>query len=60
MSYISLVSGRHDWDWMDCHHGFYVSPTEVGHDHCQCDEGWTGLDCSRKKSNPYHHSSSSL
>jgi len=36
-----------DWDWMDCHHGYYVSPQNVtGDDHCNCDPGWTGFDCS--------------
>jgi len=35
-----------DWDWMDCHHGNYFSNATPRADHCICEEGWTGVDCS--------------
>eukprot|EP01119_Soliformovum_irregulare_P020712 TRINITY_DN675_c0_g1_i1.p1 TRINITY_DN675_c0_g1~~TRINITY_DN675_c0_g1_i1.p1 ORF type:complete len:842 (+),score=177.45 TRINITY_DN675_c0_g1_i1:111-2636(+) len=33
----------YDWNWMDCHNGTYDPTTRV----CNCQPGWTGIDCSR-------------
>lgn len=35
-----------DWDWANCHHGYFVSSIAYGEAHCVCDPGWGGTDCS--------------
>lgn len=42
----NFLAFTYDWDWMNCHHGTYVSDYFADERFCNCSEGWTGVDCS--------------
>jgi len=43
---ISFTNAHHDWEWMDCHDGFFVDDWIHSDFYCNCSEGWRGVDCS--------------
>eukprot|EP01114_Cavostelium_apophysatum_P002732 TRINITY_DN1241_c0_g2_i3.p1 TRINITY_DN1241_c0_g2~~TRINITY_DN1241_c0_g2_i3.p1 ORF type:complete len:901 (+),score=139.14 TRINITY_DN1241_c0_g2_i3:2952-5654(+) len=44
LTFLCYRTQAYNWNWMDCHHGVYLSDSDERI--CQCFPGWQGIDCS--------------